>query len=513
MKKKIILCFSLVFANFLVAQQSVSISGPTSVEVGIPYNYTFTFNPLYPSNSTTGAIADSYIITEWIVLTGTNGNSGTIAGYIGTPSNQSSYYYNGTYNNSNPFIIPIQWGDGTYLRSDYVTVKVSGIYRKSSTGENIGYFNFLQNTLQIPTVERMVSPIISGETSVLNCDQTNKIYSISNATYANQFFWTATGGALIVGSSTGTSVIVTPPLTGNYSVNCTTKRSSANANYNKSSSKSVVRNSRTVTFTALYPEYSNNSAPIPYICKGAGRQMSMPTQSGITNINWVAVGCSIIGQNTLTPTIIPLSSTTTGSNIDVYAVVTFTGGCLSTTPIKSFRVFDSSNATTPTGELEVTQSSFDENEWDINLIDDTSTNGIITIFPNVLFTTFGSVRKDIKICNTNPCNGTKNCRTETVYVSSVNSTFNKTLNNSSEVLKIKVVPNPTNGLLTLTLNNPSNGNYSILDFTGIEIQKDQFMNQSEIKIALDEKIKNGIYTLKVYTETSGSFTRKIILNK
>jgi hypothetical protein len=238
MKKTLILFFSVLFTNFLMAQSTVSISGPTSVEVGVPYNYTFEFKPVYPWLN--GVQADSYIITEWIVSTGTNGSSSGITGYINTPSNQSSYYYDGTYNNSNPKTIPIQWGDGTFLSSDNITVKVSGIYRKNNTGENIGYFTFLSNTKSV-NVERLIAPIINGTTNIANCDQTNQTYSYSNATNGNNSLWTVTGGATIVGSANGTSVIVTPPLIGNFNVNCIVKRSGGNSNYNISGSKTITR--------------------------------------------------------------------------------------------------------------------------------------------------------------------------------------------------------------------------------------------------------------------------------
>ena len=245
MKKILILCFSLVFVNVMFAQQSVSISGPSNVEVGIPYNYTFNFTPVYPSNTTTGVVADDYVITEWIVQTGTNGQSTSVPGYINTPSNQSSYYYDGTYDNSNPKTVAIQWGDGTFLSNDNVTVKVSGIYKKNSTGENIGYFTFLQK-IQSVTVQRLTAPIIEGASPILSCNQTNQTYSFSNATNSNQILWVASG-ATIIGSATGTSVTVKPNLTGNFNISCNVKRSGANSNYTKTGSKTVTRIPPTTT--------------------------------------------------------------------------------------------------------------------------------------------------------------------------------------------------------------------------------------------------------------------------
>lgn len=245
MKKILFLCFSLVFAKVMFAQQSVSISGPSNVEVGVPYNYTFAFTPVYPWNQSNTVQADDYVITDWIVQTGTNGQSVSVPGYINTPSNQSSYYYDGTYDNSNPKIVAIQWGDGTFLSIDNITVKVSGFYKKNSTGEVIGYFNFVEKAQSV-TVQRIVAPIIEGPSPILSCNQTNQTYTFSNATNSNQRLWTVSG-ATIIGSATGTSVTVKPNLTGNFNISCTVKRSGANSNYSKTGSKTVTRIPPTTT--------------------------------------------------------------------------------------------------------------------------------------------------------------------------------------------------------------------------------------------------------------------------
>lgn len=64
---------------------------------------------------------------------------------------------------------------------DIVTVKVSGIYKKQSSGETIGYFSFLESSLNISNVHRMKRPIISGPSVIGNCgDQTISTFSFSN---------------------------------------------------------------------------------------------------------------------------------------------------------------------------------------------------------------------------------------------------------------------------------------------------------------------------------------------
>lgn len=239
----------LIFISFsynIKAQQSVSIQGPTNVEVGFTYNYTFTFNPVYPQGPD-GTQANQYIITEWIVSTGTNGGGTSQAtmGYINSINNPTSYFYNGTYNNVNPITIPIQWGDSTFLRSDTVTIKVSGIYRNSNTGSNIGYFNYVTKDLPINTVQRIITPNISEPSIIGNCgDQTTSTYTISNQTYADKYAWSVTGGASIMGLSTGSSITVIPPstpLSGNHQVICTVTRAGGNPLYSKTGILNVAR--------------------------------------------------------------------------------------------------------------------------------------------------------------------------------------------------------------------------------------------------------------------------------
>jgi hypothetical protein len=320
MKKILILCLSVLFSNFLIAQESVSITGSSSVEVGVPNNFTFTFNPQYPTNQLTNVTADSYIITGWAVSTGTNGIAGSIPGYIGTPSNTSSYYNDNTYNNSNPVTIPIQWSNGTFSSSDNITVKVSGIYRKISSGASIGYFNFITNTKPV-TVERIVTPIINGASTVASCDQTYQTYSYSNATNSNNRLWTVTGGATIVGSATETVVTVNPPLTGNYDVYCTVNRTGGNPNYKAVGSKTISRTNRTIQITTA------NSA---YICPGLGKIFQIVNNPAMTAVAWSAPDCSISAESivngkrqvTITP-----NASITGVSLEVTATATYTGGC------------------------------------------------------------------------------------------------------------------------------------------------------------------------------------------
>ena len=56
------------------------------------------------------------------------------------------------------------------------------------------------------------------------------------------------------------------------------------------------------------------------------------------------------------------------------------------------------------------------------------------------------------------------------------------------------------------------GNYQIFDINGVLVQEAKFDNQTELQIELSQKLKSGVYVLKVITDTT-IFTGKIILNK
>ena len=86
----------------------------------------------------------------------------------------------------------------------------------------------------------MNAPIIEGASLIPSCNQTNQTYTFTNYTNNNQRLWTVLG-ATIVGSATGTSVVIKPNLTGSYTVFCTLKRSGSNPNYIVSGAKGVSR--------------------------------------------------------------------------------------------------------------------------------------------------------------------------------------------------------------------------------------------------------------------------------
>lgn len=237
--KKQLFILMFFFCNYLMAQQSVSVTGPSTVEVGQTYYYNCKFNPVYPSNQY-GDQADDFVITLFSIQTGTNCSSGVVAGAINNIANQC-YYSDGTFDSPGERNIPIKWSSGG-LTDDYVLVKFSGYYRISNTNEVISYFNWVEGDMDV-TVQRLHTPVtISGPATIADCSQAAVTFSLSNAysVNGNQYQWTATNGT-IVGSATGTSVSIAPNLTGSVMATLKVRRSGADPNYFVTGSKTVSR--------------------------------------------------------------------------------------------------------------------------------------------------------------------------------------------------------------------------------------------------------------------------------
>lgn len=246
--KKLILLFFLFYQTLCNAQGttdgSISISGNTSVEVGITYPYTLTFTP--PATLPTGATA--FEIERWQLSTSYNGlTQNGITGFVGESWNNisSSYDINGS-NLALTQTLPIQCGDGVISTWGQVRAAVDVRYFNATTGQNV-LETFLSpwQTFDV-TVHAIQTPFISGVNNVPDCSQPNTTHTISNDTNGNQFLWAVTNGT-IVGANNGMSVVVTPALTGSYTVSCSVRRSTANPNYVKTGSKTITRSAPTTT--------------------------------------------------------------------------------------------------------------------------------------------------------------------------------------------------------------------------------------------------------------------------
>ena len=523
MKKIIFLCFSVVFTNFIWAQ--ITVTAPPSVEVGLNNQFSFTFLPKsseYPSGSS------SYKLTSWFINDGSSNmnNSG-----FGSYSNNSQSLNTYGISQSQSISFPIRWEDNSNSLTSNISIVANVDYYGVDANGNTYYTgNRIHPLTYSVNINRIFEPTISSPT-ILGCCSNNVSVQASNYGTANKFYWLISGATIISGQGSPIITVSPDPLQASVTVDCVVSRINGSIMYQKSKSNTIPKTNRTASFT---PNYSS-TPPYNYICKGSGLQMNMPTQCGISSINWVAPNCSISGQNTLTPTITPTSAIATGTSINIYADVSFIGGCTVITPSVSFKILDSTTAQTPQGYFTVTPSNGGSictaEIFELSFVSTNGfNNGITTVSPNFLWGPGDELHyrdgrpTTVTVSNKNLCNGVASSKSFTVYPPAPCTSSAKLTSKGKAVTSIKVesteilattlviTPNPTNGNIKAMLPDNYSGYYQIFDLNNILLQEAKFNNQTELQIELSQNLKSGVYVLKVITENN-IFTGKIILNK
>lgn len=245
MKKILFLCISILLTSFTWSQ--VTVSAPSSVEVGVNNNFSFTFLPSsdYPSGSS------SYVLTSWFINCGSSNmnNSG-----FGSYSNNSQSLNTYGMGQSQSLSFPIKWEDN----SNSLTADISIITNVNYYGVVNGQTQFLgskpySNTYTV-NINRIYTPTITN-TTFASCSTANVQICATNYATANQFNWVVSGGTITSGQ--GSSCInVTPTLTGNLTASCTAKRSAGLSSYTRTATKTINRapftSSATITGNAFF---------------------------------------------------------------------------------------------------------------------------------------------------------------------------------------------------------------------------------------------------------------------
>jgi hypothetical protein len=433
---------------------------------------------------------------------------------------------------SNVFI-PIKWEDNSNSTTDviYITVNVqyreisSGnwtsteVYKYSATKNGAYYLGYDVN------INRIFTPTINSP-MILSCCNLPVTFSATNFGTANVFNWSISGGTY---TGSGSSITVTPAAAnGSVIANCIVSRSSGLSIYTRSSSNTVSRTARTATYTVSNPPVFTYTGS-DYLCKRSGRVFSIAPQCGLETVTWSAPNCTIAGQGTTTATITPNSSVANGSIINIFATVSYVGGCSTLTQVIPFTVFDDGNTTPPLGTVSVSSNPpnvhiQNTSEWltSFTMQKGTSSNynnGIFVLNPSVLQVESYGRTATVEVCYLNVCGGNQSCANFQVWVPGIAPWNPYKMENGKEKNKIEsqklntVFPNPTSGLITIAFEKNVSGTYQIVDMTGrLIVQEGKINNQTELQIELSQKLKSGIYILKVNTE-SNSFTEKIILNR
>lgn len=250
------------------------------------------------------------------------------------------------------------------------------------------------------------------------------------------------------------------------------------------------------------------------MCKGSGQLMNMPSQNGIISINWTAPNCTINGQGTQTPTIIPTSSIPVGSTVGVYADVQFSGGCIATTPTIDFAIYEGATPPVPIGTISfvpVNPNPCIDDGYDVVFVPSVPfVNGKISVSPAVIPPGRNSRLTTFRVTYYNYCNGLSSFKNFSVYTPAAPTPCLRIA--STATTNLIITPNPTSNNVKVTLPETLTGTYQVFDQTGELVQESTFINKNELEIEFSRKLKSGIYIIKVMTETN-VYDDKIILNR
>jgi Secretion system C-terminal sorting domain len=516
MKKILFTCISILFTHLILSQ--VNVSAPTSVEVGTNNQFTFTFLPSVdaPSGSS------SYKLTSWFINDGNSNMNNTGSGSYGNNGQPFTAYGMGQ---SQSISIPIKYEENSNVTTSNISITTYVNYYKVVDGSTVSNGSKIHSNNHNVIINRIFAPTITS-TPFLKCCTTPVTISASDYGAANVFSWSVSGGSF---TGSGANITVTPNLSSNsITAFCTVSRSQNISSYNKSNSKTFNKEDRTSTYTVSTPPVSTYTSS-EYLCKGTGRVFSIAPQCGLQSVTWTAPNCSITGQGTTNATITPNSTVTNGSIINIYATVSYTGGCIAQTQTIGFTIFGVGNTTPPLGTLSV--NPYPANVTLQNISDWTPSfrmqkgtsinysNGIFVFNPDVLQVLPQGRTETVQVCYLNVCNGNQSCSNFQVWVPGIANWVPQRMANPSEnefratEKSISVYPNPTLGAINIKVDKNITGTYQIFDKTGsLEVQQGKINNQNEIEIEMSNHLTAGIYILKISTE-SEIYTEKIILSK
>jgi hypothetical protein len=500
MKKILILCFSVLFTNFLLAQQNISVIAPSSVEVGLNNSFVFSFQPVKrPPNAT------SYKVTSWFISAPyANMNNSGQPSY----SDNSQVFTSKDITATSSLNFPIRWEDNSNFTTDLIRITVNVSYTITVNGvPSPGTINEYYPLDYTVNINRITTPTISYPV-IKACSTDNVSICASNYGTADSFAWSVTNASIVSGQGSS-CIVVKPAVDGVVTSTCIARRSVGLPSYNRSNTNYINRTSRTVAYAVA--DTKN------WLGIGAGRSLSIAPQNEITSINWVAPGCTIAGQGTVNATITPTTAVAAGTVIGVYATVAFAGGCTANSPTNSYTVFNNTTPPIPVGNISVTPDGGNvctTQSFTLDFVGSNTSYWPVTMSSRVIFaaTVKKPIQKIIQVCYSNPFTGINTCKSYGVWPPVPCVTANARMVSSIVATpKITIESNPTSGNVKVTLPATLSGNYQIYDNNTV-VQEAKFNNVTELQIELVNKLKSGIYILKVFSENN-IFTDKIILNR
>lgn len=316
---------------------------------------------------------------------------------------------------------------------------------------------------------------------------------------------------MIVSGDGTSTIMVKPPLNGDFEVTVVAKRSAGNSDYTKSSTKTINRTPQGASIEIIH----NESSEPTFICEEIGLQFAIADKYNIVNVDWNASNSTISSETIVdgkrTVTIIPNSSHTNGSTIGISATVYYNGGCTTTTQTKRLKVYQPETPPKPTGYVYMNPlpegtSVCEAQGFEVKFVaSNPYKNGLTSISQAVLPPHAASRPYPITVCYINLCSDQQTC---TTFYTSPPAACDDPIKPTSMTL----APNPTKGEITVEFDQEITGVYGILDFQGSIVKGGKIKESSILNITLSPKLKNGFYFIEVNTK-DGIIKKQIILKR
>jgi hypothetical protein len=489
----------LLISMLVSAQESITIGGPDAAEIGISYNYSFSFNPDYDFNE------EDYRITHWQVVV-TNIGFGDIDGFV---DNETRSNFD-TFDVEGDLSIPVQWGSS--VSSDYSNVQVSaqGEYLDEdgyvTSTFDTGYLSINEKSV---SMRRICKPIVN-HTSTTDCIIEEIDIEATGYCSADKFQWSLDRGNIISGQGTS-KIKVETPRSGDFQVTLVLGRNSADPDYTRTERITIDRNSPSEDIEVLY---EGNTEPT-YVCKYSGQQFAIEDNENIQSIEWDAQSSSISSESIIdgkrVVTVTPSASLTNGTRISVSAIINYIGGCTYNTGSRRFKVYEAEIPPTPSGYLymePINGNACDNEGYEVIFVPTNPySNGGISQSRTILPPHAGNGPQSITVCYTNFCSNEQTCKTMTAYPPSPCNDGPRTLSTANTA----IAPNPSTGSFTIDLGSNTKGRYELYNSSGALMQSDSFSSQI-ININFGSTDKNGSYFIRIITN-GGQFTNQIILKR
>lgn len=488
--------------------QSVTLTGPDNLEVGIAGTFTASFTP--PAGTTV-------LRYEWFAAfcdAGIAGSSG-IYGSINGGFNNTWIDYTANLTSTADFV----YGDfSNNVISDQISVVV--YYEVDSSGhqENRpGYKNI--------NIYRVYPPKIQGSDTIQKC--CTKPFTLMANGYgdADVFEWYINGNATILSGQYTNTITIQPPSTGNFTVGCEVSRLSGLYQYYRSNE---------ITITRFNPVTSAISGP-DYFWKGENSTLCLTPVCGQTGANWIIPSTLDIvsGAGTNCIVLTPKASTPDGATAIISARAVISGGCLATpSPSSSYKIYSNAAPPVPQGYITL---DLDNNEPCIDPVyivnwHPTSpfVNGYTSVSPGIILGG-GHHNKPrlIRVCNWNLCSGQNSCIS--FYVTPpppceeiVQNGGNKKgegqtsfKDNASLTFKappdFTIYPNPSTGRFSINLiGEGDNGTLIIYDAQGRPLHMFALDSIDKNQVFPQSGLPKGLYFVQIRTN-SANITKKIVV--